>query len=111
MIQINCIGLGSWGPNLVRSLVTTQRAKVGVICDLSTERLDLVRRNISSSIETSTDPHAAAADPRAHAVVNATPTHSHFALARTALENGKHVFVEKPLSNSMVGVKALVDLA
>jgi predicted dehydrogenase len=111
VIHVNCIGLGSWGPNLVRSLATSQRAQVGVICDLSSERLDLVRRNISSAIRTSTDPHATAADPDAQAVVIATPTHTHYALARTALENGKHVLVEKPLAPTSRECEQLIELA
>ncbi len=74
MLQVNCIGLGSWGPNIVRSLSASQRARIGVVCDLAQDRLELVRRNISPSIGTSTDPWATAADPAAQAVMH---LHSH----------------------------------
>jgi predicted dehydrogenase len=108
---INFIGLGHWGPNLVRAFVNSQRATVGLVCDLSPSRLATVQRNISTSIRTTADPRAAATDPAADAVVIATPTSSHFALAKAALEAGKHVLVEKPLAATIEDAEALVAIA
>ena len=111
MITVNVIGLGHWGPNLVRGLLNSQRAEVGMVCDLAPARLEVIRRNISPSIVGTTDPLAAIADSRAEAVVIATPTQSHFALAKAALEAGKHVLVEKPLAASVDEAEQLVELA
>ncbi len=111
MVQVNCIGLGSWGPNIVRSLAGTQRVQIGVVCDLAEDRLELVRRNISPNIRTSTDPWATAADPTAQAVVISTPVSTHYELAKRAIESGKHVLVEKPLAGTVGECQELVDLA
>jgi len=111
MTNINFIGLGHWGPNLVRAFINSQRATVGTVCDLSQSRLATIQRNISASIRTSTDPLATATDPAADAVVIATPTNTHYALAKAALEAGKHVLVEKPLAGSVDDAEALVALA
>jgi predicted dehydrogenase len=109
--SINFIGLGHWGPNLVRAFINSQRATVGLVCDLSPSRLATIQRNISTSIRTTSDPLVAANDPAADAVVIATPTNTHFALAKAALEAGKHVLVEKPLAGSVEDAESLVKLA
>ena len=111
MITVNVIGLGHWGPNLVRGLLNSQRAEIGMVCDLDESRLERVRRNISSTIVGTTNPAVALADCRAEAVVIATPTHTHFELAEAALEAGKHVLVEKPLAASVAEAEQLVELA
>lgn len=82
-----------------------------MVCDLSEERLALVRRNIPSVAKFTTDAHACITDPAADAVVIATPVHTHFQLAREALEAGKHVFVEKPLCQSAQEAEVLIGLA
>jgi predicted dehydrogenase len=111
MLVINCIGVGHWGPNLVKAFATHPEARVGTVCDLSEERLALVRRNVPTVARFSTDSQAAATDPAADAVVIATPVSSHYALAKTALEAGKHVLVEKPLCRSVAEGETLLALA
>ncbi len=108
---VNFIGLGHWGPNLVRAFINSQRAEVGAVCDLSEARLATVRRNISTAIRCTSDSHAAATDPDAEAVVIATPTDTHFSLAKAALLAGKHVLVEKPLARNLAEAEELVALA
>ncbi|HJT34358.1 MAG TPA: Gfo/Idh/MocA family oxidoreductase [Pirellulales bacterium] len=111
MLTINCVGVGHWGPNLVRLLATHSAARVGVVCDKLEERLALVRRNIPTIGEFSTDALATVTDPRADAVVIATPVKSHYALTKAALEAGKHVLVEKPLCRSSREGEELVQIA
>jgi predicted dehydrogenase len=108
---VNFIGLGHWGPNLVRAFINSQRAGVGTVCDLSDARLATVRRNISASIRCSSDPQATATDPAAEAVVIATPTETHYSLTKAALLAGKHVLVEKPLAARLDEAEELVALA
>ncbi len=110
-IVVNCIGVGHWGPNLVKVFATHPEARVGTVCDLSEERLALVRRNIPTVARFSRDSRAAAVDPEADAVVIATPVAGHYELAKAALEAGKHVLVEKPLCRSVEQGEELVDLA
>lgn len=111
MITINCIGVGHWGPNLVKVFATHPEARVGAVCDLSQERLALVKRNIPTIARFSTDPQATIADPEADAVVIATPVSSHYELTKAALEAGKHVLVEKPLCQSVAEGEELLALA
>lgn len=111
MIQVNCIGLGHWGPNLVRCLKSSQRVRIGTVCDLDPNRMDLVRRNIFGSFCTSSDSMATATDPACQAVVISTPASAHFQLAKAALTCGKHVLVEKPLAESVSECEELAALA
>ncbi len=112
MITINCIGLGHWGPNLLRNFSLHPEVEIGMICDTSQERLDLVSRKLPGVGKSScSDPMQALTDPDADAVVIVTPVKTHFELAKTALEHGKHVLVEKPLCATLEESEALVDLA
>lgn len=110
-LKVNCIGLGHWGPNLVRAISMNPAAHLGTVCDLDESRLELVKRNIPSIQVLSTDPVATIEDPSADAVIIATPTRTHYALVKRALEAGKHVLVEKPLSLDVNEADALADLA
>lgn len=110
-LTINFIGLGHWGPNLVRAVALNSSAKVGTVCDLDETRLELVQRNISSIQQTSKDSLATITDPDAQAVVIATPTKTHYPLVKAALEAGKHVLVEKPLTLDVGESRQLVSLA
>ncbi len=110
-LTINCIGLGHWGPNLTRAIATNPQACVGTVCDLDEARVKLVRRNIPSIRASSSDPIATIEDPNADAVVIATPTRTHYELVKRALEAGKHVLVEKPLTLDVRESEELVELA
>lgn len=110
-LTINCIGLGHWGPNLVRGVTRNPLARVGTVCDLDDARLKLVRKNIASIEAVSADPAATIEDPAADAVIIATPSRSHYRLVRHALLAGKHVLVEKPLALDVREADELADLA
>jgi predicted dehydrogenase len=110
-VTVNCIGVGHWGPNLVRIFATHPDARVGAVCDLSEERLALVRRNVPGVGRTTTDARSAIEDEAAQAVVISTPTSTHYALARAALEAGKHVLVEKPLCRTVAEGEELLEIA
>ncbi|MGH2873654.1 MAG: Gfo/Idh/MocA family protein [Solirubrobacteraceae bacterium] len=107
---IAVVGLGYWGPNLLRVLGDNLDAKVRWICDLDSDRLAKYRRRhpgarVTRKIE------RVLADPAVDAVVIATPVHTHFELARQALAAGKHVFVEKPLAPSSELADVLATMA
>jgi predicted dehydrogenase len=93
------IGLGSWGPNLLRVLADNPDVEICWICDLDRERLSRFRHRYPSTRFTTQVAHVLA-DPRVDAVVVATPVHTHYDLALHALQAGKHTFVEKPLATS-----------
>jgi predicted dehydrogenase len=109
-VGIAVVGLGYWGPNLLRVLSDNLSAEIRWICDLDTERLAKYRRRHPGTLVT-THFERVLADPKVDAVIIATPVHTHYALAAQALEAGKHVFVEKPLAPSSELADDLAELA
>jgi predicted dehydrogenase len=110
MIGIGIVGLGYWGPNLLRNFAETAAASVKVVCDLRAERLALAAARYPS-IRTTQSIADVIGDPAVDAVVIATPVSTHYELAIAALRAGKHVLVEKPLAGSSEECQRLVDEA
>jgi predicted dehydrogenase len=110
MLNIAQIGVGYWGPNLLRNLVASKRCKVKTVVDLSSERQDYVR-GIYPAIRVSDDIGQVLGDPEIQAVVIATPVKTHFELAVKALEAGKHILVEKPIATTVAEVDRIGVLA
>ena len=110
MIKIGVIGYGYWGPNLVRNFMTAPGSVVTRVCDLREERLSSLAK-LYPGLKTSTDSSELINDPQIDAVVIATPVSSHFDLALSALQAGKHVLVEKPLAARSEQARKLVDEA
>ncbi len=105
------VGLGYWGPNLLRVLVERSDVQVRWICDLDSSRLERFGRRSPTSIELTQDIDELLADPGVDAVMLATPVFTHYDLARRCLEAGKHTFVEKPLADCSERATELVELA
>jgi predicted dehydrogenase len=98
-VGVAVVGLGAWGPNLLRVLGDDVDVKVRWICDVDSSRLARYRRHYPDARVT-TRPERILADPGVDAVVLATPSRTHYELAMLALQAGKHVFVETPLATS-----------
>jgi predicted dehydrogenase len=109
-VRVAVIGLGYWGPNLLRNLQELPGAEVTQVCDTRPESLDSFARWYPELRTTSSYEHVLA-DESIEAVVIATPIATHYRLAREALRSGKHVFVEKPLAGSAAEAAHLVELA
>ena len=110
MIRFAVVGLGYWGPNLVRNLFELPDAEVAWVCDLQEDALAKIARRYPS-VATTTQYDQVLNDPSVDAVVIATPVSSHHPLAAAALRAGKHVFVEKPLAASEEESLDLIALA
>jgi len=109
-IEIAVVGYGYWGPNLVRNFHETEGARMAVCCDLDPQRLARAHRRFPG-VECTSDYDAVLRNPAIAAVAIATPVSAHFAMARRALEAGKHVLVEKPLTMRVDHAEELVALA
>jgi predicted dehydrogenase len=109
-MSVALVGLGYWGPNLLRALFELHDVDVSYICDLDPERLERFSRRYPSARATR-DFDNLLSDPTVDAVVIATPVFTHFTLASQALNAGKHVFVEKPLASSSTEAGELIELA
>jgi predicted dehydrogenase len=109
-VGVAVVGLGYWGPNLLRVLSENPDAEVRWICELDRERLSKYRRRYPATRVT-TQLARVLADDAVDAVIIATPVHTHYDLALKALQAGKHVFVEKPLAPSTELADDLAQLA
>ncbi len=109
MVDVGVIGLGYWGPNLLRNLYTNHRIGRLVICDCDPVRAGKMRSRYPDLYCTA-DCREVFGDDGLDAVVIATDVSSHYPLAKLALESGKHVFVEKPFASSVEQAEELVEL-
>ncbi len=109
-LGVGVVGLGYWGPNVVRNIVDSSCAQLVSLCDIDASRLHAVGRRYPGVRQARTLDEMLA-DPDVDAVVIATPISTHHELASVALEAGKHVWVEKPLAASSVEATDLVARA
>jgi predicted dehydrogenase len=110
MLRVAVLGAGYWGPNLVRNLVENPLCAEVAVCDLDTAALGKIARRYPG-VRLTADPSEVLDASDIDAVMISTPPKSHFELARRALQNGKHVFVEKPFTLSSEEGRTLIRLA
>ena len=109
-LGLGVVGLGYWGPNLLRVLTDDPGVEVKWICDLDKSRLERFQRRYPS-VMTATDVEQVLAADDLDALVLATPVFTHYDLCSRSLLAGKHTFVEKPLANTTTRADDLVRLA
>jgi len=110
MIKVGVIGYGYWGPNIVRNFHGMDQCRVTGIADLNPRSLDRATRN-SPGVAVTSNPDDVLTSPDIDAVAVITPVATHYPLARKALENGKHIFVEKPFTQTSAQAEELIELA
>ena len=110
MLNIGVIGYGYWGPNIVRNFNGVDGAKVVTLCDLNEGVLRKATK-LYPAMAATTDVSDLLTAKDIDAVAIITPVFTHFDLAKKALENGKHVFVEKPFTSTVAQAEELVALA
>ena len=110
VLNFGVVGLGYWGPNLLRVLAETSDVQVRWICDRDRQRLERFQTRYPAALATNRIDDILD-DPAVDAVVIATPVFTHYSLASRALSAGKHTFVEKPLARSPAEAEELVRLA
>jgi predicted dehydrogenase len=110
MLNMAQIGVGYWGPNLLRNIVANKRCQITRVVDLSSNRRDYVK-GLYPDIEVTDRIEKVLQDAVIDAVVIATPVNTHFDLAIQALEAGKHILVEKPLARSVEEARKIGEKA
>jgi predicted dehydrogenase len=108
--RVGIIGLGYWGPNLVRTFDSLPSTRVTAVCDSDTTRIAALTSRLPELFATP-DAEALLSRDRVDAVVIATPTGTHHQLAKQALQQGLHTFVEKPLATTSDECEELIELA
>ena len=106
MINVAQIGVGYWGPNILRNLVSNPECSVKTAVDLSPERRKFVQQSYPS-LTVSDDIYTVIDDPSIEAVIVATPVATHFDIAMKCLNAGKHILVEKPMACAAEEVRTI----
>jgi predicted dehydrogenase len=109
-VRVGVVGLGYWGPNLLRVLIETPDVEVKYICDIDAGRVGRFARRYPTAVAT-TRYDDLLEDDELDAVLIATPVFTHYQLAERSLAAGKHTFVEKPLAASSTAAEELIELA
>src|SRR5881397_94284 len=109
-VRIGVIGYGHWGPNIVRNLHGIDSCEVAAVCDKSPAALRRVSR-VYPQVHLTTDLSEVLSSPNIDAVAVVTPAWTHFELAKAAMLNGKHVFIEKPVTSNSEQAEQLIELA
>lgn len=110
MINVGIIGYGYWGPNVARNFHSCPGVKLVGVSDLNKRRLDLAKNHFPF-LRGYEDPQDLIRSEEIGVVAVVTPVNTHYELAREALENGKHVFVEKPFTSTRGQAEGLINLA
>ena len=110
MIKIGVIGYGYWGPNIVRNLQGLDSTRTELICD-SNPSAQARARKAHPDIRIVSDADEVLRSASIDAVAIITPVWTHYELAKKALENGKHVFIEKPFASNSAQAQELINLA
>jgi predicted dehydrogenase len=110
MIQVGVIGYGYWGPNIVRNLHGSNCMQLKMLCDKNPAALARAQRAYPG-IRAVSDSAEVLQSSEIDAVAIVTPVWTHYELAKSALENGKHVFIEKPFTSNSKQAEELIELA
>lgn len=110
MVRVGVIGAGHWGPHLIRNFDNKRTSIVAWVADRDARRLAEVRARFPD-VQVTADADDVLNDDAVDAVVIATPSSTHYPLAKAALERGKHVLVEKPITTSSDEGDQLVAIA
>jgi len=110
LVRVGVIGYGYWGPNVVRNLQSLENCQLVTICDKNSDSLGRAGR-VYPGVELTTDYSELLTSTQIDAIAVVTPVWTHFELAKAALQNGKHVFVEKPFTSTPQQAEELIELA
>jgi predicted dehydrogenase len=110
LVRFGIVGYGYWGPKVIRNLALIEEAKVVAICDKSAASRQKAEK-LYSGVRVTDDANELMTSPDIDAIAVVTPVWTHYELAKAALENGKHIFVEKPFTSNSAQAEELIALA
>src|SRR5271170_6737630 len=110
MVKFGVVGYGYWGPNVVRNLDRLDEAEVVAVCDKSAAARKKVAKAYPD-VRVTDDAAELMSSPEIDAIAVVTPVWTHYELAKAALQNGKHIFVEKPFTSNAAQAQELIELA
>src|SRR6476660_3394145 len=110
VVQVGVIGYGYWGPNIVRNLQGLDNCELVAVCDKNPAALRRASKTYPG-VHLTTGFAEVLTSPDIDAVAIVTPVWTHYELTKAALENGKHVFVEKPFTSTSAQGEELIELA
>src|SRR3989454_5814177 len=110
LVRVGVIGYGYWGPNVVRNLYSLESCQLVTICDKNSDSLGRASR-VYPGVEMTIDYSEILTSTQIDAIAIVTPVWTHFELAKASLQNGKHVFVEKPFTSTAQQAEELIELA
>jgi predicted dehydrogenase len=110
VVRIGVVGYGYWGPNLVRNFAETTGAELVAVSDLDPKKLETVKKRFPT-VRTTTRFQELLEDKTIDAIAIATPVSTHFELGMAVLKAGKHLWLEKPMTETSLQAQKLVDEA
>jgi len=110
-MNIGLIGIGYWGPNLVRNFSALDDVKITAVCDLRPERLEAIRKHFPAIKIFTTDAKEIINSPDVDAIAVVTPVSTHFPIGMDVLASGKHLFIEKPFTATVEQAERMIELA
>jgi predicted dehydrogenase len=110
VVRFGVVGFGYWGPNVVRNLNQLEKSEVLAVCDKSAAARQRIHKAYPH-VEVTSDPAELMSSTEIDAIAVVTPVWTHYELAKAALENGKHLFIEKPFTSNTAQAEELIDLA
>lgn len=110
MIKVGVIGVGYWGPNIIRNLISSKKFEVLMCADLRKERLNYIN-SLYPTIQLTHDYKDIVKNKNIDAVAICTPVYSHYEIAQAALQNGKHILIEKPMTSTTAQAEQLINIA
>jgi predicted dehydrogenase len=111
MINIGLIGFGYWGPNVAKNIHNNPKFNLSVICDYKENRLEKAKSIYIEQTKYEKDYKKLIEDETLDAIAIAVETSGHYKIAKEALEAGKHIYVEKPFTQTVEEAQELKELA
>lgn len=109
-MKVGVIGTGYWGPNIIRNFLGNSNIQKVYSCDLDNKRLENIKRRFPET-EISSNPDTFIKNKDIDLIAICTPVDTHYPLAKAALEEGKHIWVEKPFTSNSAEAEALIALS